>query len=132
MPIHAERFNTLFRYRWDRIVDFLKLHYVLSERDEPYWRDHRDPASIPPRLADLLRLWRDQPPSRADLPAADEIFPAASYQYILYGMGFPAPPVGTILGAPGNGADATTRPGRAARPRRSLPACPPTAPISMR
>jgi 2-polyprenyl-6-methoxyphenol hydroxylase-like FAD-dependent oxidoreductase len=103
MPIHAQRFNTLFRYRWDRIVDFLKLHYVLSERDEPYWRDHRDPASIPPRLADLLRLWRDQPPSRADLPAAEEIFPAASYQYILYGMGFPAPPVGTILGAPGNG-----------------------------
>ncbi|MGH6613994.1 tryptophan halogenase family protein [Sphingomonas sp.] len=103
MDIHAGRFNTLFRYRWDRIVEFLKLHYVLSERNEPYWRDHRDPASIPPRLAELLRLWRDQPPSRADLPAAEEIFPAASYQYVLYGMGFPAPPVGAIRGAPGDG-----------------------------
>jgi tryptophan halogenase len=103
MDLHAGRFNTLFRYRWDRIVEFLKLHYVLSERDEPYWRDHRDPASIPPRLAELLRLWRDQPPSRADLPFAEEIFPAASYQYVLYGMGFPAPPAGTILGAPGDG-----------------------------
>ncbi|MES2453371.1 MAG: tryptophan halogenase family protein [Pseudomonadota bacterium] len=103
MDIHAGRFNALFRYRWDRIVEFLKLHYVLSERDEPYWRDHRDPASIPPRLADLLRLWRDQPPSRADLPSAEEIFPAASYQYVLYGMGFPAPPIGQIRGAPGDG-----------------------------
>lgn len=92
MDIHAARFNALFRYRWDRIVEFLKLHYVLSERDEPYWRDHRDPASIPPRLAELLRLWRDQPPSRADFPMIDEIFPAASYQYVLYGMGFPPPP----------------------------------------
>jgi hypothetical protein len=91
MDIHAARFNALFRYRWDRIVEFLKLHYVLSKRDEPYWRAHRDPASIPPRLADLLRIWRHQPPSRADLPQMDEIFPAASYQYVLYGMGFPPP-----------------------------------------
>jgi len=101
MDIHAGRFNTLFRYRWDRIVEFLKLHYVLSARDEPYWQAHRDGASIPPRLAELLRLWRDQPPSRADLPAAEEIFPAASYQYVLYGMGVPAPPAGAIRGAPG-------------------------------
>ncbi len=96
MDIHARRFNDLFRYRWDRIVEFLKLHYVLSRREEPYWRAHRDPASIPPRLADLLRLWEHQPPSRADLPATDEVFPAASYQYVLYGMGFPAPADGAI------------------------------------
>jgi len=96
MDIHATRFNTLFRYRWDRIVEFLKLHYVLSERDEPYWRDHRDAASIPPRLAELLTLWRHQPPSRADFPMIDEIFPAASYQYVLYGMGFPVPTRGPI------------------------------------
>ena len=96
LPIHAARFNALFRYRWDRIVEFLKLHYVLSVRDEPYWRDHRNAASIPPRLADLLALWQHQPPSRADLFAAEEVFPAASYLYVLYGMGFPAPPDGVI------------------------------------
>lgn len=91
MPVHARRFDALFRYRWDRIVEFLKLHYVLSRRDEPYWGDHREPATIPPRLADQLAIWRDQPPSRADLPMTDEVFPPASYQYVLYGMGF-APP----------------------------------------
>ena len=91
MELHARRFNALFRYRWDRIVEFLKLHYVLSRREEPYWRAHREPGSVPERLAELLRLWRDQPPSRYDLPQVDEVFPAASYQYVLYGMGFPAP-----------------------------------------
>jgi hypothetical protein len=91
MTIHAGRFNELFRYRWDRIVDFLKLHYVLSRREEPYWRAQRDPQTTPPRLAEQLTLWRDQPPSAWDFPQVDEIFSAASQQYVLYGMGFPVP-----------------------------------------
>ncbi len=91
MPIHADRFNGLFRYRWDRIVDFLKLHYALSQRTEPYWLAQRDPAHMPPRLIEQLQLWRDQPPSVWDFPRVDEIFSAESHQYILYGMGFPVP-----------------------------------------
>ena len=86
MPIHADRFNRLFALRWRRIADFLKLHYVLSRRDEPYWRAQRDPATISPELAALLELWRDQPPSAYDFPLAEEIFPAASHQYVYYGM----------------------------------------------
>ena len=91
MDIHAARFNELFRYRWDRVVDFLKLHYVLSRREEPYWREQRAPETIPARLAEQLALWRDQPPSIWDFPRVDEIFSAASQQYVLYGMGFPVP-----------------------------------------
>ena len=91
MPIHARRFNALFRTHWERIVEFLKLHYVLSERTEPYWQAQRDPAAIPSRLVDVLELWRDQPPSSYDLPLAEEIFPAASYQYVYYGMGGSVP-----------------------------------------
>ncbi|WP_394664310.1 tryptophan halogenase family protein [uncultured Sphingomonas sp.] len=91
MAIQAQRFNALARYRWERIVDFLKLHYVLSQRDEPYWRAHRDPASIPDRLVEALVLWRHRAPSALDLPMQEELFPAASYRYILWGMGFPAP-----------------------------------------
>lgn len=101
MDLHARRFNGRFRYRWDRIVEFLKLHYVLSRREEPYWRAHRDPASIPQRLAELLQLWRGQPPSRADLYAIDEVFPAASYQYVLYGMGHPTPANGAMRAGDG-------------------------------
>jgi flavin-dependent dehydrogenase len=91
-------FDASFRYRWDRIVEFLKLHYILSRRPEPYWQAHRDPATIPPRLAHLLDRWRHRPPSSLDLPENEEVFPAASYQYILYGMGFPPPPAGPMKG----------------------------------
>ncbi len=91
LPKLADRFNALFRYRWDRVVDFLKLHYVLSRRDEPYWQAQRDPATIPASLAAQLGLWRDHPPSTADFPQVEEIFSAASQQYVLYGMGFPQP-----------------------------------------
>ena len=91
MDVHAARFNDLFRTRWDRVVEFLKLHYLLSQRDEPYWRAQRDPATVPARLAELVELWRDQPPSQYDLPLVDEIFPAASYQYVWYGMGGAVP-----------------------------------------
>jgi hypothetical protein len=88
LDLLASRFNALFRYRWDRIVEFLKLHYVLSRREEPYWQAQRDPATIPARLAENLLLWRHHPPSARDFPEFDEVFPAASQQYVLYGMGF--------------------------------------------
>ncbi|WP_375289664.1 tryptophan halogenase family protein [Qipengyuania sp.] len=96
MSAHARRFNQLFSYRWERIVEFLKLHYLPSDRLAPYWRAQRDPASIPDRLQDLLLLWRDRAPSRGDFPMLDEVFPAASYQYVLYGMGAPPPPPGPM------------------------------------
>jgi hypothetical protein len=39
----------------------------------------------------MLQLWREQPPSSYDFPLVDEIFPAASHQYVYYGMGGAAP-----------------------------------------
>ncbi len=102
MAVTARRFNDLFRYRWDRIIAFLKLHYVLSRRTEPYWLAQRDPATIPERLAEDLILWRQHPPSARDFPLHDEMFPAASQHYILYGMGYPlpfAPPAAAIAAA---------------------------------
>ncbi|MEQ1547062.1 MAG: tryptophan halogenase family protein [Chakrabartia sp.] len=86
MDIQAERFNRLFDYRWNRIIDFLKLHYVLSKREDHYWQDQRDLATLPPQLRDLLALWKQRAPAQRDFSHVDEVFPAASYQYVLYGM----------------------------------------------
>jgi hypothetical protein len=89
MDIVASRFNEAFAYRWERVVDFLKLHYVLTKRtDTDYWRDNCRAETIPDRLAESLELWRHQPPSRYHLNRVEEVFPSASYQYVLYGMGF--------------------------------------------
>jgi 2-polyprenyl-6-methoxyphenol hydroxylase-like FAD-dependent oxidoreductase len=86
MDIVAARFNEAFIYRWERVIDFLKLHYVLSRRrDSAYWRDNT--ASVPERLGQLLTLWQHRAPSRSDFYRIEEVFPPASYQYILYGMG---------------------------------------------
>ena len=93
MDIVSKRYNEKFLYRWDRIVDFLKLHYVLSKRtDSTYWIDNCDPKTIPDSLQELISLWRYQPPSSLDFTQVDEVFPSASWQYILYGMGFQTKP----------------------------------------
>ena len=90
MDIVARHFNEVTAYRWGRIVDFLKLHYVLTQRtDTAFWRDNADPATVPERLKDMLTLWKYQSPWFFDeLDRLEEVFPAASYQYVLYGMGF--------------------------------------------
>lgn len=88
MDIIAKRFNETFAYRWQRIIDFLKLHYILTKRPEPFWRDNCDEATIPQSLKDLMLLWQYRTPSDLDFTSNNEVFPAASYQYVLYGMGF--------------------------------------------
>ncbi len=88
MAVIAKRYNDLFAYRWRRIVDFLKLHYVLSRRMEPFWVANRELSTIPESLNELLAVWRQRFPWHDDFAQKDEIFSDASYQYVLYGMGF--------------------------------------------
>jgi flavin-dependent dehydrogenase len=89
MAVVAKRFNREFSSRWEQIIDFLKLHYALSQRtDSQYWQDNRDAESMPETLAENLLLWRSRAPWYYDDRRSDEMFPSASYQYVLYGMGF--------------------------------------------
>ncbi|MGD8174471.1 MULTISPECIES: tryptophan halogenase family protein [Marinimicrobium] len=96
IPIAAKRYNDTFDYHWQRTVEFLKLHYVLSKRQTPFWEDNRHPDSIPTRLADLLALWAHRAPRNSDFERRSELFQAISYQYILYGMAFPTATVRTL------------------------------------
>ena len=89
MSVVARRFNARMQYHWERVIEFLKLHYVLSKRDDSdYWRDCRSLETCPSELRDKLMLWQQQPPWHDDAPRVDELFPSASYQYVLYGMQF--------------------------------------------
>ncbi|GAB5379481.1 MAG: tryptophan 7-halogenase [Aliiglaciecola sp.] len=91
MRIAAKRFNKTFTYRWERIIDFLKLHYVLTKRsDTAFWRDNKRQESISDSLKELLQIWRYRAPSEDDFMHATEVFPASSYQFILYGMNYHA------------------------------------------
>lgn len=87
VPIVAKQFNQNFSQRWQRIVDFLKLHYVMSRRDDsPYWRDMSKISTASTQLSDWLAQWQHRPIAINDFMYAEELFPAASYMYVLYGM----------------------------------------------
>lgn len=89
MTVLAKRFNELTLQRWQEIIDFLKLHYILSSRtDSPYWLAHQQPDSIPESLQEALTLWHTQAPGVYESNQRFELFSSASKQYVLYGMGF--------------------------------------------
>ncbi|WP_100658589.1 tryptophan halogenase family protein [Alteromonas flava] len=89
LDVVAEKFNLRMDLHWRNIIDFIKLHYVLSQRtDSDYWLNHRDPSTIPKSLQRALSMWQTRAPWHADVEVAESMFPPASYQYILYGMGF--------------------------------------------
>lgn len=91
MAVLSRQFNSAFTHHWERIIEFLKLHYVLTKRtDTAFWRDNCDPASVPDGLRERLALWRWHPPGPTDFPHQPEVFSWPSYQYILHGMGFDA------------------------------------------
>ena len=87
MAISAKRFNRVFSYRWQKIIEFLKLHYVLTERsDSEYWKDVKSEFTTPGELKEMLALWAHRQPSLNDFAMVEEVFPCASFQYVLYGM----------------------------------------------
>jgi 2-polyprenyl-6-methoxyphenol hydroxylase-like FAD-dependent oxidoreductase len=88
MPLVEKRFNQQMDYRWMRIIDFLKFHYMLTKRPEPYWQAHCQDETIPESLKEDLSIWQYRGPATSDFTSSMELFPAASYQYVLYGMEF--------------------------------------------
>lgn len=88
MTVRAAQMNDKLCYHWRQIIDFLKLHYVLSKRESKYWCDHRCSESIPESLQSSLVAWKYQAPNQFDAPRIDELFSSASFQYVLYGMGW--------------------------------------------
>jgi len=89
VDIVAKRFNDRVRYAWEKVIDFIKLHYFLTKRDDSqFWLDNRAPASAPDSLLENLEHWKHQPPSQYDFASKLEIFNLENYLYVLYGMEF--------------------------------------------
>lgn len=85
----AKTFNQQMQGRYERIVDFVKMHYCLTQRtDSAFWIDNANPDSIPDSLKDKLAMWRSRPPHRLDFITDLEMYPPSSWQYVLYGMQF--------------------------------------------
>jgi tryptophan 7-halogenase len=89
LEIAAKQYNQIMRRRYERALDFIKLHYCLSERrDSRFWLDNVDWASVPSSLQELLRMWQHRPPGSIDIDPNVDLFEESSWQYVLYGMGY--------------------------------------------
>ncbi|QAY75338.1 tryptophan halogenase family protein [Sphingosinicella sp. BN140058] len=87
--VSARQFNAIMVKRYDHVVDFIKLHYCLSDRaDSAFWIDNRDPATWSDGLSERLERWRYRAPDFIDVDLNHDIFLAANWQYVLYGMGY--------------------------------------------
>jgi len=80
----AARYNAQARIEFERIRDFLVLHYTLTDRDDTsFWAACRD-MDIPDTLADRIALFRD---SGYVYQAPDDLFRVASWLYVMVGQG---------------------------------------------
>jgi tryptophan halogenase len=85
----ARQFNRIMLQRYERVRDFLKMHYCLTARtDTAFWRDNAQPRTIPESLQDLLERWRYRPPEGLDFNMNIDSFAESSWQFVLYGMGY--------------------------------------------
>lgn len=85
----ARQFNEIMTGRYESVIDFIKMHYCLTQRtDTAFWRDNTAQATIPDGLQARLERWRYRVPDFVDIDLNHDIFTEASWQYILYGMGF--------------------------------------------
>ncbi|WP_428636827.1 tryptophan halogenase family protein [Shewanella sp.] len=90
LDLLGQQFNQVMTYAWERVVEFIKMHYYLSDReDSAFWRDNRAPSGLPSELANRLALWRNHVPIRQDFFSKFEVFDLENYLYVLYGMHYP-------------------------------------------
>ena len=88
--VYAEKsFNAISRHAWDKVIDFIKLHYFLSKRrDTDFWIDNVDRSTAPDTLLERLDYWQFNLPTQSDFSSKYEVFQLENYQYVLYGMDF--------------------------------------------
>lgn len=82
-PVLIDRYNAQSAFEFDRIRDFLILHYRLNDRAEPFWRACRH-MDIPVELADNIALFHD---SGRFYRHAEEMFAEPSWVEVMLGQG---------------------------------------------
>ena len=82
-PVLIERYNAQAHFEYDRIRDFLILHYCATQRnDSPFW-DYCRTMDIPAELKDTMRLFRD---SGRFYRNAEEMFALTSWVQVMIGQ----------------------------------------------
>jgi len=78
----VEEYNRVMDLEYDRVRDFLMLHYVLNQRDEPFWRDMREMV-WPDSLSEKVEAFK----RRGLVPQYDHgLFQPASWLSVFIGQ----------------------------------------------
>lgn len=87
MSVAADYCNKVVRYAWERVMDFVQLHYCISDRrDSEFWRQATQDAPLSDVLAERLALWRQHAPKKIDFFSHFDLFDVNNYLFVLYGM----------------------------------------------
>lgn len=79
-----ETFNRLSTVEWERVRDFLILHYVANDRQgDPFW-DHCRAIDVPPTLIEKIELFRE---AGLFMREEDELFLDDSWGQVMLGQG---------------------------------------------
>jgi len=110
----AFRYNRILSNRYYEVLDFINMHYCLTQRDDTaFWREVQKDERINPRLKAKLDFWAMKPPSASDFedqfmpglsqghfaahqtggdtrPPVDDagIWNHHNYMFVMYSMGF--------------------------------------------
>ena len=94
IPQLSDYYNKVVRYTWERVIDFVQLHYCISDRrDTQFWIDCTEKAKLSEELSDRLERWSIATPKSLDFFSAFDIFGVENYLYVLYGMKFSTKPI---------------------------------------
>jgi tryptophan halogenase len=79
----SERYNAQTNVEFERIRDFIVLHYKLTQRDDaPFWRTCREMA-VPDSLAERIALFQE---SAFAYQGADDLFSVTSWVFVMTGQ----------------------------------------------
>ena len=90
----AYRFNRIISNRYYEVLDFINMHYCLSQRtDSDFWNEVKKPEHITERLKAKLDYWKIKAPTMADFD--DQSFMGFDYNVPMDEDMDPRPPVDT-------------------------------------
>ncbi|MFL0587883.1 tryptophan halogenase family protein [Sphingomonas olei] len=82
-PALRDEYNRQAVFEYERIRDFILLHYIANRRDEPFWRERRETA-LPDTLRAKLDLWTA---SAQITREREELFTEVGWLQVLIGQG---------------------------------------------
>lgn len=89
MDVAAAQFNAAMQRRYANVVDFIKVHYCLTQRrDSDFWIDNVRPETVPDSLRERLERWRYRLPDFVDIDYGHDTFIDENWRQVIYGMEF--------------------------------------------